>query len=40
MMALPTTWSFLGQDAEAEEELQNQTSGFAGLVALEFGTEV
>ena len=44
MMALPTTWftlrAFLGQDAEAAEEQQNQPIGFAGLVALEFGTVV
>ena len=44
MMALPTTWfvlrAFLGQDAEAAEEQQNQPIGFTGLVALEFGTAV
>ena len=44
MMALPTTWfvlrAFLGQDAEAADELQNQLIGLFGLVALAAGTAV
>ena len=42
--ALATTWfvleALLGQGEEAEEEMQNQLLGVAGLVALAAGTAV